>query len=274
MLKRATAHKTSINAFLIDRPIQSLTDNDWIKLTTVVGLLKPCAEATDQIGGEKYVSSSIILPHLAHLLYLNRPSDDDAAYVVRFKKAISEDITQRRSTMVKNMFLKCATALDPRHKSLKCIPAGERAQVWTHLKTLTTLAIALPLDRGSDNDDDGPALVNAKRTKFMYASSSEEDEDTAQPASTLIEATQLIEGYRALSPPDDDCDPLKWWKLHQATYVPLAKLAMKYLCCPGTSVPSERLFSTAGNIISKKRSCLLPENANKLICLSSWLKDC
>ena len=34
-----------------------------------------------------------------------------------------------------------------------------------------------------------------------------------------------------------------------------------------TSVPSERLFSSAGNVITQKRNSLLPENADKLIFL-------
>lgn len=45
------------------------------------------------------------------------------------------------------------------------------------------------------------------------------------------------------------------------------QLVKKYFSLTGTSVPSERLFSTAGNVISSKRNCLTPENADKLIFL-------
>ena len=40
-----------------------------------------------------------------------------------------------------------------------------------------------------------------------------------------------------------------------------------------TSVPSDRLFSCAGNIISERRSCFLPENADKLIFLHENITD-
>ena len=51
----------------------------------------------------------------------------------------------------------------------------------------------------------------------------------------------------------------------------LATLARKYLCIPAISVPSESAFSTAGNIVNAKCSCLLPENTNMLTFLAQNL---
>ncbi|CAD6221714.1 GSCOCG00011629001-RA-CDS, partial [Cotesia congregata] len=62
-------------------------------------------------------------------------------------------------------------------------------------------------------------------------------------------------------------NPLLWWKSKQHKYPILATYARRYLGVPSSSTPSERVFSTARNIISTKRSCLLPENANLLIFL-------
>ena len=50
-------------------------------------------------------------------------------------------------------------------------------------------------------------------------------------------------------------------------YSILSSLAKKYLSIPATSVSSERCFSTAGNIVTAKRSCLLPKNVDMLIFL-------
>ena len=58
--------------------------------------------------------------------------------------------------------------------------------------------------------------------------------------------------------------PTLWWKENCSRYKYLAQLARKYLCIPATSVPSERLFSTAGNIVSAKRSCLDADNVAML----------
>lgn len=60
---------------------------------------------------------------------------------------------------------------------------------------------------------------------------------------------------------------LKWWKSSEARFPSLSKLAKKYLCIPATSTPSERVFSSAGNVVSAKRNCLLTEHVDKLVFL-------
>ncbi|ESO04057.1 hypothetical protein HELRODRAFT_79655 [Helobdella robusta] len=60
-------------------------------------------------------------------------------------------------------------------------------------------------------------------------------------------------------------NPLLWWKMNHKRFPSLAAVARVYLSAPPTSVPSERLFSVAGEVISDHRSSLLPENASKLI---------
>lgn len=44
------------------------------------------------------------------------------------------------------------------------------------------------------------------------------------------------------------------------------------ICVPWTSVASERVFSTAGDIITAKRSCLTPGHVNELLFLQKNLK--
>ncbi|XP_026183120.1 zinc finger BED domain-containing protein 4-like [Mastacembelus armatus] len=53
-------------------------------------------------------------------------------------------------------------------------------------------------------------------------------------------------------------DPLKYWVARKTLYPMLWKLACKYLCIPASSVPCERIFSKAGELVSQKRSRLKP----------------
>lgn len=58
---------------------------------------------------------------------------------------------------------------------------------------------------------------------------------------------------------------LLWWKARADRYPNLSALARRILAIPATSAPSERLFSQAMLLISKKRVCLTDDNVSKLI---------
>lgn len=65
-----------------------------------------------------------------------------------------------------------------------------------------------------------------------------------------------------------EMDPLNWWKLHSPLFPKLQDCAKKFLCIPATSVPSERLFSKAGELVSQKRSSLSDDNINMILFLN------
>jgi len=69
-------------------------------------------------------------------------------------------------------------------------------------------------------------------------------------------------------------DPLKWWEGQEKHYTLLSILALKYLSIPGTSVPSERLFSKAGELVSAKRSRIKPKNIDMFLFLNKTSRKC
>jgi len=54
-------------------------------------------------------------------------------------------------------------------------------------------------------------------------------------------------------------DPLQWWSLAAAVYPVLSLVAHRVLSFPVTSVPCERLFTTASVIINDLHSSLSPQ---------------
>ena len=64
----------------------------------------------------------------------------------------------------------------------------------------------------------------------------------------------------------DHC-PLLWWAENHKSYLLVAEIARRLLAIPATSVPSERLFSKAGDVITKKRNRLDPTKADRVIFL-------
>lgn len=64
---------------------------------------------------------------------------------------------------------------------------------------------------------------------------------------------------------------MKWWRSQEKELPVLSTLAKRYLCIPGTSVPAERVFSTAGDIVKAQRSVLRPDHVDQLIFLKKNL---
>ncbi|KAK3505562.1 hypothetical protein QTP70_021899, partial [Hemibagrus guttatus] len=240
MVSRILRNRDPLMAALThhNHKLSLITSAEFDKLDRLEKLLEPCRYIMELLGGEKYVSCSVVLPALCHLSLKMAVSEDDPAYVVRFKDAFKENMRKRKEN-TNIAWLKIATALDPRLKNLKCIPKAERAEVW---ETLDKKKIGLLL-MGSDTESD--------------------DESS-------LESSPLAR-YRAESSISLEQCPLHWWSVHSRSHDKLVTIARKYLATPASTVPCERLFSLAGHIVHKKRVALAPENVNKLVCLSSWL---
>ena len=67
--------------------ITLLTDSKWDKLRVIEKLLQPCERVSCMLGGEKYVTVSVVLPLRAYLKNEMTVSDDDPGYARKFKEA-------------------------------------------------------------------------------------------------------------------------------------------------------------------------------------------
>ena len=83
----------------------------------------------------------------------------------------------------------------------------------------------------------------------MLAPRKEELSDAGGDGEELIEKQIAI--LFTEEPVAIDDTVLKWRKLHASRFPDLAKVARKYLSVPGTSVPSEVVFSAAGTLVTK-----------------------
>ena len=63
-------------------------------------------------------------------------------------------------------------------------------------------------------------------------------------------------------------DVFEWWGKNKCRFPNIFEFAKQYLIIPATSVPAERVFSKAGEIISAKRNRLSRKRANELIFLN------
>lgn len=70
----------------------------------------------------------------------------------------------------------------------------------------------------------------------------------------------------------DPFDILSWWKLKQAEFPILCKLARDFLCIQVSTVASESAFSAGGRVVDPFRTRLDPEAVQALVCTKDWIK--
>lgn len=127
-----------------------------------------------------------------------------------------------------------------------------------------------PCDGGTaDREDDTPSSSASKKKKTLGSFF----KVTEQASPTYKEQTVAseLQFYLQSADLDSEENPLDWWREHHRIYPRLSKLAKKYLAIPATSAPSERVFSTGGNVVTCLRSSLKPENVNRLVFLAKNL---
>ena len=68
-----------------------------------------------------------------------------------------------------------------------------------------------------------------------------------------------------------DLDIHQYWESNCSRFPELSLMAHDIMSIPIISVTSESAFSIGSQILDKYLSCLLPQNAESLLCSRSWL---
>lgn len=174
-----------------------------------------------------------------------------------------------------------AAILNPRTRMLKLATEIERNHA--HGLVRSELAKILENDQVDENRSDQPAAISSpsstSRKKFKsYTTQFDDDTNNNQMNNDLnnsLRARRELESYLQLdiskyTNSDDEYDnPLRFWK-EQAPVLPtLSKLSRKIFCIPASSAAVERAFSSAGFIISQRRSNLNPSTVNDIMLVRS-----
>ena len=122
-----------------------------------------------------------------------------------------------------------------------------------------------------DEDDDGasaapPCAAKKSRLESDFEELFGPHFESGKKATRATPAEEIRDYFATPHIPTMD-NPLKWWSLNEDQFPRLAKLARQYLAVPATSTPSERVFSLAGNTITRQRSSLHPDHVDTLIFL-------
>ena len=245
----------------------------WDQIATFVKVMKPLFEATTASSGEKFASLSKIIPIVygvrTSLEFLEQDGDIYRRRLAtkRFQKIsllkrfpndlMDKDLYVISMVLIlkfKDVLLTNAQSASIRDEILKLmIGEGEVCEV-------------SPRNNSNAANESFSSIWDAVnqvvRQKRMRIETSEND--------FRNKASDELDRYLR-QPPDSSTEELQFWKKNQVQFPALANLALEYLSIPGTAVPSERVWSDGGNIISSGRQSISPANFRMLIFLKENL---
>jgi hypothetical protein len=103
-----------------------------------------------------------------------------------------------------------------------------------------------------------------------------------RPASVLaFEVGQLgetnkslnIDRYYSMGQAQGNVKALDWWKLNQANFPVLSKIARDYLAVQESSVPSEEVFSGEVDLVTPDRNSLSEDTISMSMSLKDWIDN-
>lgn len=272
MMERIVEQQEAIRRVLADdKSTSSLLVDWWENMVTVEEIthaLKDYALLTDCLSGEQHVTISAVAPLLRHISTLAESVDDVeeiSAIEQHIKETIAEYMIPRFSEDNLTSFLAMCTTLDPRYK--KFVENHDPALYEVVRKKLAEEANTISISTVS-------AEILSEPKSSKSASKTLEDilltvTDGTANAQAVPSIEDELNSYFVFPMLPMKSDPLAWWGKNAHIYPHLSEVARRYLCTPSTSVPSERLFSKCGEIMSLKRNKLSPEKANMLVFLAS-----
>ena len=296
MIERVCEQQLPISSVLLQHRDSlmhlELLPSEWRVLEDILKLLRPFKIATAHLSGEKYPTISALGPLLHEIQCKTVIQDDDVSAIKAFKKTLQEDMNSRYVDPNIKFLMYKSSFLDPRFKTLTHLSATVREEIFDCVledilqlnefvqndcelliesASTTEVSVTPPLaNPGPSTATDEPTKKKKRKSALMELIGSKFQSNNEQSTDTItfkdIVQSELLR-YKTEPSISVDQPPLHWWSAHQHLYPNVSKLARKYLCVVATSVPSEQLFSTAGNVISVKRTALLPENVEKLIFL-------
>lgn len=183
-----------------------------------------------------------------------------------FKKALKDQFTKRFEKIEQVSLLAIATILDPRFKNINfinkvaCSQAINKITKIINRKVTGTSVNCQNEQKDSCNNDSAifwsyhENLVSLNISKQIVNQNPEQMPDDFR--------------YYLNQPPIKmDDSAIKYWNIARDSH--LKTLAIKYQSLIATSVPSERLFSKAGRIMTEERNRLTSDHLNQLLFLNS-----
>jgi len=286
MCERICEVQEPLNATIavLMNPVECLTTEEWQALREITVILKPFDAVTMEVSAEMSVTASKIimlsrgLVTACHKIEPILTNDVSKALTTK----LLEGMQKRFGGLESNKLLARATFLDPRFKKKGFVTESGYNSVKENITAAISNQLATSSSEASSSEAREDGETESHRTEIPQSSVSDVEDliwgefdrtvavEVLNPqASAMSLVRQFVEepniGRRD--------DPLAWWRARVQVYRELVPLARKSLCIVATSVPSERIFSKTGQLISAKRNRLAAKTIKMVMFLHVNYKD-
>ena len=250
----------------LDHSQLCLSSSEIDALKDACKMLQHFERATREISADKYLSISKVIP-LARSL--QRATIQCSSSRGRLKDELVRSMAKRFTGLESHYSLAVSTLLDPRFKK---IGFGDPSAYNNTVQRLTAevAAIVATGTQGSSSESRSstPTTENMVPETDELWSFIDDSVAATQSRPSTSDAKVMIRTYTEHPNLARKEDPLKWWAENEKCFPFLASHAKKFFSIPATSVPSERLFSKAGEITVSKRNRVKSKNVNMLLFLN------
>lgn len=273
MLERLLKLKEAISAALASLPNSPtpLTADHWNAIEECITVLKPLEIMTTELSAEKYPTVSKIIPLVRGVQINLRNKKPQTTTGSDLQHNILKQINERLGKVELLDIPAAATLLDPRFK--KCGFGNSTNAEQAHKNVHHQLSILLHQDTSNTSTEETPNIrsSSSSNAENIWEFLDERVSTYNSRVNPTSNATIMLRQYLEQPYEDRKKSPAEFWKKQQSAMEPLCTMAQKYLSIPATSVPSERVFSKAGQILSERRNRLKAKNLDFLIFLNSNL---
>jgi hypothetical protein len=302
MLQRLIEQKDAVPLVLSSvSGVKNLDGDQWRAAVLLVDALRPFLDVTTVVSATRFPTLSMVVPLLDGIMDVLK-EEETSDSIPCSRTALIHELQERFDYIRMTDIYYVATVVDPRYKIISfteelhalqarnsVVSAMERAEVrqsHNQCQPGETSATVTHSQQGTSQTGAPMEYCNMElrlgclSTETVRAKSSIWDrfdrlvssqhysavrEHATRASKELFQ--QELDKYISEDVIDRSTCPFRWWSLNYARFSELAAVAREHLAVPCTSVPSERVFSKAGEVVTKKRSSIKPAKADQTIFL-------
>ncbi|KAJ4922467.1 hypothetical protein JOQ06_019562 [Pogonophryne albipinna] len=280
MMQRAIEIKEPLvsTMALLNPLLPALTPEEWDITKEVCDILKPFEEVTVEMSSERFVTGSkaILMARGLQRIVAHRQRNPSTHEPVKgMVNFLAADLEKRFGQIERVRVLAEATLLDPRFKKHAFVIERNAEETVSRVVGAATHAATptLPSTEEEEEEEGGTTVNPPSEPVPQFWADFEERVTTLRPGvqNPSTGAMLEIKGFLAEPLIPRKADPLEWWRVRALVYQNICTVMKTRLCIVATSVPSERVFSKTGQIITDRRNRLSPSKVRELVFLNANL---